>query len=226
MKPGFLFALIFTTFSSPGFAETDSISSHWWGGYTLDLGLTTGQTSLSATDTDGTELGILTGKMGYAPFFSLGSPYHFFSESNFGYNFQYAYSSFSFKAQDVRGEDVDLGTSAKGNFFYAMPVFFYNFGTRHFNSEGKGHSFKMGTGIGPGYLSAKGDIIYTGTDQSKHNFNIKEKHALTLAIYVLFDYRYNNWVFRARGGGPKTYNNGLEYDLFDFAMDVGYAIRF
>jgi len=226
MKSQFLCALIFSVFSTCIFAEPEEKPTRWWSGYSLDLGLTVQQTSLTVSDTDGNELGILTGKMGFSPFFNLGSPYHYFSESNFGYNFQYGYSSFSMDTQEVDAEDVDLGTSAKGNFFYAMPVFFYNFGTKHFSKEGKGHSFKMGTGIGPGYLTADGDIQLTGADDSNHQFNIKEKHALTLAIYVLFDYRFNNWVFRARGGGPKTYHHGLQYELMDFAMDVGYVVRF
>ena len=69
-------------------------------------------------------------------------------------------------------------------------------------------------------------MIFTNAGNEKHHFSIKEKHALTLSIYVLFDDRYNNFAFRARGGEPKTYHHGLEYDLMDFAMDVGYVVRF
>ncbi|MDH3327592.1 MAG: hypothetical protein OEM38_12880 [Gammaproteobacteria bacterium] len=226
MKSQSVCALIFCVFSSTVFAEPEEKPTHWWSGYSLDLGLTVQETSLTVSDTDDRELGILTGKMGSSPFFNLGSPYNYFSEGNFGYNYQYGYSAFSMTTQEVNAEDVDLGTSVKGNFFYAMPVFFYNFGTKHFSKKGKGHSFKIGTGIGPGYLTANGDIQLTNTDNSTHQFNIKDKHALTLAIYVLFDYRINNWVFRAGGGGPKTYSHGLQYNLMDFAMDVGYAVRF
>ena len=127
MKSWVLAVVLLSGFTSPVLADSEDSESgflHWLSGYSLDLGVTIQQTSLTATDPEGNELGILTGKMGYLPFFNLGSPYDRFLESNFGYNFQYGYSSFSLTTQEVDAEDVDTGASAKGNFLYAMPVFF------------------------------------------------------------------------------------------------------
>ncbi len=216
---------LFTSYASFAASE-DNEAKNWWNGYALDLGVSVKQTSLDVSNSDGEILGSLISKMSYSPVANLGSPYQYFSEGNIGYNFQYNISTFSLKSQAIGDKNSDLGTSAKGFYFYAMPVFFYNYGTKYFSDNGKGHSFKIGTGIGPGYLTADGSLILTNGDNSKYDFTITEKNALTLAVYVLFDYRFNNWTFRARGGGPSTYFRGLQYQLMDLSMDMGYAIRF
>lgn len=221
--------LLFFSLVAPRVATADNAGTgfdgHWFDGYRLDVGLSVKQLTFDVYKSEETDtLGTLSGEFVTTVFLTFGSPYKYCGESNAGYYFQYGFSNFSMNTQEVDLEDVDLGTSAKGFFVYATPVFFYNFGDKHF-VDGKGKAFKAGFGIGLGYLTAKGDIIFTNTTSETHTFDISSD-VLSMAYYVLFDFRVNNWIFRAYGGGPEITTKDFDYNLFDFSFDIGYTFCF
>ena len=188
--------------------------------YRLTLGVSVHSTDFDVNDSNSNIQGTLSEDFGYAPFITLGSPYRYFSDTNFGWYMEYGLSAFRLEQQLVNDELVDLGTSVKGYYAYVSPVLFYNFGGRSL----EGHSFKFGVGAGAGYLKAKGDIILTETPtMERHEFNVGK---LGLAVFVLTDYRYENFMIRASGAMPTIEANGREYDIFAFSMDFGYTFSF
>lgn len=116
-----------------------------------------------------------------------------------------------------------MGTSVNGSYFFAAPVFFYNFSDRT-TRNGKGHAFKFGVGVGLGYLRANGNIILT-EDHSQRLLNINVDE-FAHSINVLMDYQYGNFIIRARGGGPRVDDGPIEYSIFEFAMDMRYIVTF
>lgn len=194
------------------------------------IGFTAKSTDLDVQDPNNpfNVYGILTqAKNYYSPLLAFYSPDRYLNpDSNWGWFVELGWKKYYLNYQsdpsNPKLDPVDLGTSAKGNFFHITPVLFYNWGDRYIGEEG-GQSFKFGIGLGFGYLSAKGTIKYTETDGLDHAFNVS---GFGMSINVMMDYRYNNWYVRAMGGGPAITRGGVEYEIFDFSMDFGYIFTF
>ncbi|NIQ09785.1 MAG: hypothetical protein GWO08_06615, partial [Gammaproteobacteria bacterium] len=102
-------------------------------------------------------------------FFSIHNPYRYFGNSRWGYYFEYGFSNFSMRLQEITQGieylDVNYGTGVNGWYMYLTPVLFYHwkpqgwFGTGTGNGNNDGLLF--GIGIGGGYLDAKGTIRLT-----------------------------------------------------------------
>ncbi len=189
----------------------------------VDIGIAGKQMVLDVSDSaTQTTQGELQTEMDIVPFLSLGTAYSYFDASNWGYNFTFSISPFSIDKQLVNENDsdpLDLGTSAKGYFFYASPVFFYHFGDK----DMRGHSLKLGIGAGIGYLKAKGDIVYTRSDGQRHKFDISGG---AFSVAVLMEYRYRNWLLRATGAGPVLSQDGYDYQFMDITVQMGYSFFF
>lgn len=199
-------------------------------GSRMIIGFTAKSTDLDVQDPNNpfNVYGVLTqADFNYQPLISFYTPDRYLSpSSNWGWFIELGWKQYHLAYQsDPSNPDlapVNLGTSARGNYFHLTPVLFYNWGDRYIGEDG-GQSFKFGIGLGYGYLSAKGTINYTETDGLDHAFNV---NGFGMAITVMMDYRYNNWYVRAIGGGPAITRNSVEYDIFDFSMDFGYIFTF
>ena len=115
-----------------------------------------------------------------------------------------------------------MGTSVKGKFLYITPIIFYNWGDAVFKN-GKGHAFKIGLGLGLGYLQAKGNIVFTETTSETVNIDINDI-ATTFAMMLV--YRFNNVSIRFRGNSPGVSYEDTNYDIIESAMDVRYIFTF
>lgn len=225
----FLSAFIFTMiFLTPVFAAAteDSRPSSsmldFFKGYFLDVGIAIKQLRLDVYDNSSGDLhGTMTGDLKIIPYLNIGTPFTYIYESNFGYNLLFGFSGFDMKTQEIGNEDINLGTSAEGYFFYATPILFYNFGDKAI-VDGKGHTLKVGIDFGVGYLKASGDIILTGSpSQRKITF---DEEKLTLAYGLMLDYRINRWAFNLKFVGPEISANQHDYILFDFSLSMAYSI--
>jgi hypothetical protein len=156
--------------SRPLLGHADQTTFSFLEGTTLNFGIAIKQLDFDVSDSDESDFnGTLTEGMYTTFFLSLGSPYRYFSESsNFGFYFEFGLSNFKMDSQEVGSDEVDLGTSARGNYIYITPLVFYNFGDKN----PKKHSLKLGLGVGIGYLKSEGDIVFTDDPSlPKHKFD-------------------------------------------------------
>lgn len=208
-------------------ADINSIPSSPKKLFFIDYGISATQQSLDVYSVDSINpLGTLTSNMYIYPRFNIGINDIYFKNSNFGYYFVFRALPFRMKKQELNNlKEVNLGTSASGYFLNITPVFFYHYGARTYKNVSD-RSFKIGAGIGIGYLRAKGDIILTNTTpQQYHKFNIKSD-GTSLGGGVMMEYRWGEWLLRAYGGGPSVTEGPYEYDLFDFSMYFGHITEF
>jgi len=182
--------------------------------WNYSIGLSVKQLSLDVYDKGQTDpKGILTDDFRVFPELGLESDITYSSGNSWGYKFVINLGWFEMTTQEVALEDVNLGTSAKGYFLYAMPVGVYDFFKDKENS-----SLLVGVGLGVGYLNASGDIIFTESiPQTRHNFNISE---LTYAYGLFLEYTRHSWSYSISLYGPEVSDGDYEYNLFDFGMTV------
>lgn len=199
-------------------------------GSRMIIGITAKSTDLDVEDPNDpfNVYGTLTqADFNYVPLLAFYTPDHYLKpNSNWGWFIELGWKKYHLNYQSYPSnpalDPVNLGTAARGNFFHITPMLFYNWGDRYIEDNG-GQSFKFGVGLGFGYLSARGNVKYTETDNLIHDFDVS---GLGMAVTVMMDYRYNNWYVRAVGGGPAITRGGVEYAIFDFSMDFGYIYTF
>lgn len=181
--------------------------------WSLYVGLSAKQLSLDVYEKgQASPEGILTDVFLVTPEFGIESSTSSIS-SNFVYKYAIGLGVFKMDTQELNGKDIDLNTSGKGYYLYAMPVLGFEF------LKGKNDkSLLVGLGVGIGYLKAKGDIIFTeSTSNLKHDFDFSE---FTYSIGLIVDYNVNRWSFSASLYGPEVTKGNYEYNLFDFGMSV------
>lgn len=194
-------------------------------GYKLTIGLTVKETDFDYyrnSDTDPDPAGSMTEGMYPTWLLRLGSPYHFFSGSRWGYYIETGLSNFSMSKQNVGDEEKDLGTSVHGRFVYVAPVLVYLFGPP---PKGRDEwSFITGVGVGAGYISARGDMILTEDGSNEHiDVNVD---GVDFAGGLLLEAHYGNWVSRIYGGGPFIDVGANTFSVFEFSWDFGYVYTF
>ena len=165
--------------------------------------------------------GTLSEEFSYSPFIIIGSPYNYFSDSNWASSIEYSFAGFRLNQQLVNDQLVDLGTSVKGYYAFVTPTIIYSFSDMQLSNENN-YSLLGGLGVGLGYLDASGDIIFTETTQQQLDFDIS---GAALAITLFLDYRIANYVTRISGGLTSYSEDDLEYDSFGFAMDFGFVFN-
>lgn len=182
--------------------------------WNYSFGLSVRQLSLDVYEKGSTDPeGTLTDDYRVTPVLGLESGNAYFSETNLGYKIAFNLGWFEMSTQEVNLEDVNLDTSAKGYYLYAMPVGFYDF-----FKDKRDSSLLIGFGFGLGYLNASGDIIFTGSSpQTRHEFDISE---LTYSYGLFLEYDINSWSFSISLFGPEVSYGAYEYNLFDFGMTV------
>jgi len=225
MKIRALFTVILTLFFVHRATALDLRES--LSGSRLVIGISSKETQLEVRDPTNpfNEYGTLTNSLYETPLLSFYTSDIYFGNSNWGSYVEFGWRNFLLRYQTSKAlgvDSVNLGTSANGSFLHATPVLFYNWGDHHIGKQG-GQAFKFGVGIGIGYLSAKGDVIFTETTNLPHTFDVG---GIGTAITVLMEYRYGNWYTRAVGGGPYIQHGPYEYNIFDFSMDIGYIYTF
>jgi hypothetical protein len=188
--------------------------------WSYSIGLNVKQLSLDVYEKGKTDPeGILTEDFTFTPEFGLESKITYLSESSWGYKYAFNFGWFEMTTQEVDLEDIDLNTSTKGYYLYAMPVAVYDFHKGKENS-----SLLLGFGVGLGYLNASGDIILTeSSPQTKLDFDFSE---LTYSYGLFFEYEINSWSYSVNLYGPEVSDGDYEYSLFDFGLTVRKKLTF
>ena len=188
--------------------------------YEINVGLSLKTLDLDVYDEGSLNYnGSMTEGMYTTYYLSLNSPYKFFSEdSQLGYYFEYGYSSFKMGLQNTNISEEDLGTQVEGEYVYVAPVVFYNFGDSI--KSKKKDALLLGLGIGVGYLQAKGDVIFTETDNQLFDVDVS---GVDIAIVIIMEYQHNEWFLRIQSSGPDVTKGGYDYTISDFSMIFGYS---
>jgi len=204
----------------PATSWGDNHEENFLSSYRVTAGITVNLIDFDVYNKDSTNTnGTLSEDFSYSPFVILGSPYKYFSESNWGGLMEYSFSGFQLNKQYTGGDLVDLGTSVKGYYVFATPTLLYSF--RGQNSQDNNYrTIIAGLGIGIGYLNATGDIIFTETTQERFAIDI---NGAALAVSLFVDYRAGNFITRVSGGLTSHSKNNYDYDAFGFTMDFGYV---
>ncbi len=179
------------------------------------VGLSIKEVTLDVYDEgDSDALGTLADGFKLYPEFGLESGINYFADtSSWGYKYALNLSGFDLSRQEVDLDEEDLGTSADGYFFYAMPVLLYDFHKNRGDS-----SLLAGVGVGIGYLNAEGDIILTeASPRTRQEFSFSEA---TWSAGVFFQYIIDGWSFSTSAAGPEVRDGDFDYSLFDFTLSV------
>lgn len=219
MHAGKVFVLFLVVIALPATSRGDTLVESLLSSYRLTPGITVRSTDFDVYNKGGTDTnGTLSEDFTYWPFITLGSPYKYFGESNWGGLMEYNFSVFELDQQLVNDELVDLGTSVKGYYAFVTPTLFYSFTGQ--KPHGKyNQSVITGLGAGLGYLSASGDIIFTETTQQRVEIDVS---GAALAVSLFVDYRIGNFTTRISGRGTTYTEGGFDYDAFGFAWSFGY----
>jgi len=191
--------------------------------YRLTAGISLNSVDFDVYDKDSSSPnGTLSEEFSFSPFVTLGSPYRYFGDSNWGGLMEYSFSRFQLNQQmigDDRDNLVDLGTSVKGNYAFVTPTVFYSFFGQEAHNE-KNHALIAGLGVGLGYLKADGDIIFTESTQERVDIDISDA---SLAVSLFVDYRIGNIMTRVSGGLVTVPQGEFDYDAFGFKWEFGYV---
>lgn len=204
----------------PGLSWSDTIEGESLPSYRITAGISVYSTDFDVYNKGSLNpSGTLSEEFSYSPSIIIGSPYHYFSDSNWASSIEYSFSGFSLNQQLVNDQLIDLDTSVKGYYVFVTPTIIYSFTDMQLSSKNN-YSLLGGLGVGLGYLNASGDIILTETTQQQLDFDIS---GAAIAITLFIDYRIANYVTRISGGLTSYSEGDLEYDSFAFAMDFGFV---
>ena len=95
------------------------------------------------------------------PYFALfGDVIYPFESVDIGLSWKLWGSTFMVNKQKLNKGVEDIGTSLSGEYFYVLPIFFYQFGDRT-NENKRNYSLSIGVGWGVSYTSMRGEIRLT-----------------------------------------------------------------
>ncbi len=201
---------------------------NWYSGFNLTVGASYKKVTFEVSERGSNiKQGALTDDGQLTPSLILDTPFYYFTDpgkSAFGWFVEGGYSSFEVNKQAVGkySEEVDMGTSVSGKYFYLVPVIFYNWGDAYIE-DGNGVSFKVGLGPGIGYLQARGNIVLTETTNETETVNFSEFGG---AIVTLLDFRAGNFLMRYRIGGPSPSTGNRVYTVYEESFEIGYSFTF
>jgi hypothetical protein len=155
------------------------------------------------------------------PYFNVMSPIRRLGDSQFGYYWKYAFSMFTMDEQESffawESQWQDMGTSVRGQFFYAMPVLVWQ----------PEENMRWGLGFGLGYISMNGEvIIFRDFDPNQpftHDISVNE---LTTGYYLSWEFGKGGLIFGVGIGGLTGRTKPYKYDLMDLSLDVGIRKEF
>lgn len=141
------------------------------------------------------------------PALSVKSMNMYFTNSSFGYFIESGIESYSLH-RNVYPGSVAVKTRLEGQYLYLTPTAFYDF-----IKGNPGHeSFKIGVGLGIGYLTADGKVMINGPEIDIRTIDGKN---FGTSIGLILEYTYENWVFIA-----KEYTPGATIDGIDFIIEL------
>ncbi len=146
------------------------------------------------------------------------------STSPWGMHIELSGSPFVIDKQEIsRDKDPeDLGTGVKGYSIYTVPLVYYHFRKHSVDRW----NFKVGTGVGAGYMNLWGDFKITERSHEKHNEIIPvDIHGVGIAVGVYFNASYKNHNFTVQNYGPVLWDDEYEYQLHNAIFSYQYAFQ-
>ena len=144
----------------------------------------------------------------------------FWGNSKYGYYIEFGIDTFTVEDHTVWGLEGQpkeyIDTSTSGEYFYLVPIAFYEFN----KSSSPNWSFKIGVGAGIGYLTIDGTVIAnrpTGTAVEHINGS-----DFSFTTGLVIKYEYKNFVFQAKEFIPKGTIDGLNLELQLPSIAIGY----
>lgn len=128
------------------------------------------------------------------------------------------------RQQDENDNEVNLGTSIKGKYYYVMPVLYHSRVTHRENG------FKFGLGGGLAMLDASGTAIYnkTADKTTVHNISVHDAGLILggFASYQWSDFHIRVRVIGAGFNGNDNINQDNRYAVGEAGIDLGYSLYF
>jgi len=142
----------------------------------------------------------------------------FWGKSKAGYYFEFGIDTFTVEDHEVWGlmATEDIYTSTSGEYFYLVPVAFYEFN----NNYSRDWSLKIGVGAGIGYLSIDGTIIANRPSSVAVEYIRGSDFSFTTGLVI--KYEYKDFVFQTKLFMPKGTINRLNLELQLPSIAIGY----
>lgn len=153
---------------------------------------------------------------------SIKSLDNYWDKSSFGYYIEFGLDTYKVKRHDVWGIAPapleHIYTSSSGEYLYLTPAIFYNFN----KDESADWSFKIGAGLGIGYLSIDGTILV-----NQPVLAIEPIHGSTFGYStgVIIRYAYKNLVIQMKQFTPNGNIDKFELELQLPVITIGYKLR-
>lgn len=205
--------------------QANEFIDSWFKDYKMDVSFSFHELGLDVSTQDPDNLP--QGKMGggLLPTFLVNfeTQERYLGESSLGFNLIAGLSTYCANTQRVgiEGEVQNFNTSASGMMAYFTPTLFYTLGDKYYKDDDY-RAFKIGIGLGIGYLSATGNIKLTEGDQSILPLDIS---GFGMSSSFFLEYHRDRWIYRMRATGPSFTDDTYRYSVYDIYIGVGYKIK-
>ena len=187
----------------------------------INVGVSFRTDQLEITDSSQGGKGTLVNERGLGPFLTVGFENAYFGESRWGYTAVFGWTQIEMDKQKFGKEIVDLGTSAKGEFFFIAPSIYYMFGAKHY----EGWYVKPGFAFGLGYLRTDGDVLLTSlSGNPRYNFDTND-NPFSVSVGVYIETGYKDWFARLQIAGPVASDEDEEISGTTIGLTFGYTFH-
>ena len=180
------------------------------------LGISVNQAHLE--DAEGSSINPQSSDREFNPSFVAMYLDNYWGKSAAGYYVEFGIDTYTVERHDVWGlaQDEDVYTSTSGEYFYLVPIVFYDF-----NKNGSPDwSFKVGVGAGIGYFTIDGTIVANRPSGTAVEHIQGSDFSFTTGVVI--EYGYKNFVIRAKEFLPKGDIDGLNLELQLPSIAIGY----
>lgn len=181
------------------------------------LGITAQQSTLFISDADTlADLAEMENKLYFLPTLSARSENNYINpDSDWGYFLESNIGYYRVNRQVVNNKTIKLGTKLSGLYWDLTPTIFYNFGSK----AGENWGFKAGLGIGAGYLSVSGKVVFTelaGQPMASYH-----DHDYGFTVGLFFEAIKDDLFFQIKGYGPDIKSGNEELQLANIKLTFG-----
>jgi hypothetical protein len=208
-------------FTAPTAAQSNAVGD-WLRQYRFDLGISIPTLTVEVRRVSTGQVGgMMIGRYLPQPVLSLSSPPHYLWKG-FNYNFAFAYSWQALDEQQMglELETVDLQTFADAYGLYGLIIAGYTFGSEKI-SRHQGLNFRLGVGVGTGWILAKGEVVLTEEPgMPRVAFDINQFAFISAALMEL---RWKAYSTRLMVEAPTIAQDDLRFSFLKFTLQLAYS---
>ncbi|MDX8406978.1 MAG: hypothetical protein R8L58_01185 [Mariprofundaceae bacterium] len=191
---------------------------------TFDLGGSVSQASLALRAVNNNaRLAEMVDRASLWPSVSLKTRERYFGDTHFGYSAEMFAWYMRMNRQKVNGQELNLGTSAKGYFAYLTPTVYYRFGDKY-SMESDGWMTTLGIGLGVGYLNVKGTMLTT--EITPQRLQAIDGVGFGFSSGLFAEVMKKRWFVRLTNYGPILRKGSLKLDLRYNSITLGRRFEF